>query len=101
MNSRNFKPGDRVVYRKPKHSSHPGPRAQLVTPSKHGEDYTYCVDKFWLVIDARGDQVTVLTRGGKQHVVDAADCNLRHAGWWDLLVNRLRFPSAEKTGSTT
>ena len=94
MKDRTYKPGDWVIYRKPKRSTRPGPRAMSVSPAERGEDYTYFVDKFWLVVDALGDEVIVQTRRGKRHVLDVANRNLRRAGWWDLLRNRHRFPQA-------
>jgi len=93
MDGRNFKPGDRVVFSKPKHSTRPGPRAKEIFPSRRGESYSYFVDKYWLVVDMRGDEVVVQTRSGKCHVLATDDPNLRHASWWDRLVNRHRFPS--------
>ncbi|REJ68842.1 MAG: hypothetical protein DWQ31_06540 [Planctomycetota bacterium] len=95
-----YKPGDWVVYRKPKRSTRPGPRAKSVHPARRGEEYTYVVDKFWLVVDALEDEIVVQTRRGKRHVLAAASSNLRRAGWWDLLVNRHRFPqSTSATGA--
>ena len=41
--------GDRVIYRATKRSEHPGPRAADVHPSPKGEEYSYAVDKFWVV----------------------------------------------------
>ena len=101
MKSQRFKPGDWVIYRKPKYSTRPGPRAKSVSPSKHGDEYAYVVDKFWMVVESLNDRVVLQTRRGKRLEVDAADRNLRHAGWWDLLVNRHRFPVGSQVESTT
>ena len=95
MKNRRYRPGDRVVYRMSKRSTCPGKRAEQVSPSRYGESYTYCVDKFWVVVDQDGDQVVVQTRRGKQHVLEADNRNLKRAGIWDLLVNRHRFPSLD------
>lgn len=88
-----FKAGDWVIYRKTKHSTHPGPRAQDVQPSENGDDYSYLVDKFWAVAETRDEQTLVLvTRTGKLHVVSVDDPHLRHANWWERFRYRQRFP---------
>lgn len=95
MGKRRFSPGDAVVYRKCKHSSTPGPRARSIDPVPRGEEYTYTVDKFWMVVEASPDGSVVLeTRRGKKHTVQSTDDNLRHARWWERLVYRGRFPEA-------
>ena len=95
MQSSKYRPGDLVVYRKQKLSAHPGPRAREVDPSPRGETYSYCVDKFWMVVDSLGDQVVVTTRRGKRHLLDATNRRLRRAGWWEMLFYRHRFPETE------
>src|SRR5262245_8086096 len=35
----NFKPGDCVIYRKPKFSAHPGPHARDIHPAPHGDSF--------------------------------------------------------------
>jgi hypothetical protein len=93
MFRRPFKPGDRVVYRKTKHSLHPGPRAQDVFPAPGGDDYSYCVDKYWTVTDrTEDDRIVVVTRRGKTHVLDKNDPNLRHARFWERWFLGNRFP---------
>jgi hypothetical protein len=87
-----YRPGDWVVYRKHKHSASPGPRAKYVAPEPKGEEYSYCVDKFWVVMTVEGTRVVLATRRGKHHVVDAQDLNLRQARWWERLLFRDRFP---------
>jgi hypothetical protein len=91
-----FRPGDWVIYRKHKHSASPGPRAKEVAPEPRGEEYTYCVDKFWMVtsVDHRG--VVLTTRRGKRRVVDADDPNLRPARWWERILFRDRFPTSDE-----
>ena len=85
--------GDFVVYRKTKYSEHPGTRAKQVRPSAGGEDYTYLIDKFWIVTEIRDDGKLLLeTRRGKQHVVDVDDANLRLTTIWDRMWNRSRLP---------
>jgi hypothetical protein len=93
MFRRAFQPGDRVVYRKTKHSLHPGPRAQDVFPAPGGDDYSYCVDKYWTVTNlADDDRIVVITRRGKTHVLDKNDPNLRFARFWERWFLGDRFP---------
>lgn len=94
--SASFSIGDSVVYRVTKYSNHPGPRAQRVQPLAKGENYSYAVDKYWVVaaIEAEG-QLRLRTRTGKEHLVDPADRNLRHANWWERTFKRDRFPELE------
>ena len=105
MFRRQFQRGDRVVYRKTKHSLHPGPRAQDVFPAPGGDDYSYIVDKYWTVTDLTGDRIVVVTRRGKTHVLDKNDPNLRHARFWERWFLGNRFPdestrSDESTASS-
>jgi hypothetical protein len=94
MLRRKFQPGDPVVYRKAKHSTCPGPRAESIDPAPRGEDYTYEVDKYWIVVEIREDKKVLLrTRRGKDHLVDANSPSLRRANWWERLLYRNRFPS--------
>jgi hypothetical protein len=96
MVHRKLKPGDLVIYRMTKHSTRPGPRAKLIDPAPHGEQYSYVVDKFWIVAEPRDDNKVLLrTRRGKEHVVDASNSNLRVARWWERLLYGHRFPSLE------
>ena len=89
-----FKPGDCVVYAKQKVSDHPGKHARGVFPAPNGDDYTYCVDKFYRVVAVQpGDQIVVLTRRGRQRVLSAEDPALRRARWWERLFLRRRFPA--------
>ncbi len=98
MQHSRFSAGDPVIYRKSKHSTTPGPRARCVDPARHGEEYTYIVDKFWVVVEVRSDKCLLLaTRRGKQHIVECTDPNLRHARWWEKLLYRERFPKPTLT----
>lgn len=91
--SRPFTPGDPVIYHKTKYSTSPGPRARKVTPSPHGEDYSYVIDKYWLVKEClEGGLVRLITRRGKEHEVREDSPNLRHANWWERFVHNHRFP---------
>ena len=88
-----YRPGDRVVYTASKHSRHPGPRAEQVTPERHGEGYFYDVRKYWLVRDVQSDgTLIIITRRGKERQVSAADKRLRPARWWENLFLASRFP---------
>ncbi|MGE3779787.1 MAG: hypothetical protein AB7F89_21550 [Pirellulaceae bacterium] len=92
MSENCYRPGDWVIFRKRKHSASPGPRAKEITPEPNGEEYSYCVDKFWGVASIDRDQVVLVTRRGKQHTVSFDDPNLRFARWWERLFYRERFP---------
>jgi hypothetical protein len=89
-----FKPGECVIYRKQKFSTHPGPRATSIWPTPNGDSYSYCVDKYYRVIDVRPDnKVIVVTRRGRQHTLAADDPALRKPRWWQRLFFRRRFPA--------
>lgn len=97
---RKFKVGDRIVYRKPKVSDHPGPRAEDVHPSPHGEDYSYVVDKYWVVAEVLDDETIVaVTRRGKKHRLRVDDPNLHKAGPLGKLLKGDRFPAIDTEGS--
>jgi hypothetical protein len=86
--------GSQVIYRKTKFSRKPGPRASAVAPAKHGDSYSYCVDKYWVVVECcPPDKIVVLTRRGKRLTLDADDPNLRPAGLLGRLLHRNRFPA--------
>ncbi|MGC1274630.1 MAG: hypothetical protein WBC44_13070 [Planctomycetaceae bacterium] len=96
------KAGDRMVYRKTKFGTSPGPRATAVAPARHGEGYSYIVDKFWIVTDVLDDnRLRMRTRRGKEHVVRADDPNLRPARWWERWLYRERFREAEVAATPT
>jgi hypothetical protein len=92
MFDRRFNPGDQVVYRKSKHTKHPGRRAREIRACPKGDNYSYFVDKFWVILGVRsGGQLVVGTRRGKTHVIDQSDPNLRHPTLWQRLKYRSRF----------
>ena len=93
----NLSVGDWVFYRKWKTSESPGPRAKEVYAAPKGEQYYYCVDKFWIVAGLMDDdKVWLQTRKGKSHVVSLDDPHLSKANWWQRLVYRNRFKEVEE-----
>ncbi len=92
MWQRRYKPGDSVVYRKSKFTTHPGPRAQGVRASTKGDYYAYFVDKFWVVRKVLADGVLLVeTRRGKTHLIDQCDPNLRRPSLMQRFLYRDRF----------
>ena len=70
---RTFQPGDLVVYRKSKVSTHPGPRAANIHPAPNGDSYSYTVDKYWIVETVLDDGTIVAsTRAGKKNELAAS-----------------------------
>ena len=101
MFRRAYRPGDRVVYCRMKHKTHPSRRARDVRPSVHGDDYSYYVEKFWVVSEVLPDgRLCLRTPRGRKHVVDADDPNLRHASWLDKIRYRYRFLRSAAPGGT-
>jgi len=91
-----YRKGEPVVFRMTKRSSHPGPRAETISPEPHGEGYEYHVDKYWVVADIQDDgQLVLRTRRGKTHVVRPDHPKLRRANLWERLTRRDRFPRLE------
>lgn len=90
-----FQTGDWVIYRKTKHSRHPGPRATNVVAASHGDEYSYTVDKFWIVANVNSDGTLLLrTRSGKQHTISSTDPSVRKANLWERWRYKDRFESA-------
>jgi hypothetical protein len=88
-----FRPGDCVIYRKPKLSAHPGQHAQDIRPAPNGDSYAYCVLKFYRVVAVQPDHtIVVRTRRGRQRTLAAADVALRRAHWWERFLFAARFP---------
>ena len=91
-----YRIGDWVIYRKSKMGPNPGPRAFRVHASPKGEDYSYVVNKFWVVDQVLGDGTLMIrTRRGKTHQLRANDPSLRHANWFDRWIWRSRFVELE------
>ena len=96
MIQQRFRPGDFVIYRKTKHGNRPGPRAENIKPALHGDNYSYTVDKYWVVEEVCDDgTVVALTRRGKRNFLKTDDPLLQRASWWQRMLYRSRFPEAE------
>jgi hypothetical protein len=92
-----FEPGDWVIFRKTKFSQRPGPRARHVAPATRGEEYSYVVDKFWIVRAVRDDgALELVTRKGKLHAMSPDDPRLRPLRWWERWTYRRRFEAIEE-----
>jgi len=92
VTQRSFQPGDLVVYHKTKHSTQPGPRASDVQPARHGDTYSYTVDKFWIVRDVLEDGTVIAeTRRGKRHHIKPTDPMLKRVNLLQRLMYRSRF----------
>lgn len=100
MRAEQFQKGDPVIFTKTKCSPRPGPRAEKIHPSSHGEYYSYLVKKFWTVLECRDDHLVVQTRRGKRHRVDLNDPALRTPSFWEQLRYRERFPRMDETDAT-
>jgi hypothetical protein len=99
MQATKWKAGDWVIYRKQKSGLSPGPRAQAVTPAHKGDSYHYIVEKYWTVERVLADgRLSLRTRRGKVHVVEANDWRLRSPRWWERLLFGRRFPRIEAGG---
>ena len=87
-----FRPGDWVVFRRTKHTTHPGHRAREIQAAANGDFYSYFVEKFWTVDEVLPDgQLRLRTRRGKIHIVRDNDPNLRRASIWERIRHRTRF----------
>lgn len=87
MASRQFEPGELVVYRRTEVGSQPAPKARQISPAPSGEGYSYCVDKYWQVQRLNPDgTLLVRTRSGGEHTVRADDPNLRKANFIERLL---------------
>lgn len=101
MAKRHFKPGDRVIVNRKKHNTRPARRAHNVLPAANGDDYTYYVEKFWVVTDVLPDgQLMLQTPRGRKHLIDSDDPNLRPASWLEKVLYRHRFQRSETVAGT-
>lgn len=97
-----FQVGDPVIFLMTKQSSHPTLRATNISPSAHGDGYSYVVEKFWVVREIRDDGWLVMqTRRGKTRLVRAEDPRLKRASWWHRWVHRDRFPQTPPFGESS
>ena len=89
--------GDLVVFAKEKNSLSPGRRAKEVSPAAKGDEYSYIVEKYWLVKELLDDnRACLVTRRGKQHTVALDDPRLRRPNLWERWVLRDRFPRLDR-----
>ena len=87
-------PGDPLIYRKPKVSPHPGPRARNIQPTENGDVYSYEVDKFWTVADILDNgELLAVTRTGKKVHLSPEDERLHKARLLERVRYRRRFPA--------
>jgi len=91
---RTFRAGEVVVYAKDKFSQKPGARARDVDPAPRGDFYRYTVDKYWIVAEVHGEELILVTPGGKAHRVARDDRHLRPLSLSERL--RLRFLDRER-----
>ena len=85
--------GDKVVFAKEKASLSPGPRAKEVSPAVKGDEYSYIVEKYWLVKELLPEErVCLITRRGKEHIISMHDPRLRRANVWERVFLASRFP---------
>ncbi|MBD3671966.1 MAG: hypothetical protein HUJ26_00445 [Planctomycetaceae bacterium] len=92
--------GDWVIYRKQKRSTSPGPRAEAMHPDQHGEEYTYIVEKYWIVEDINPEgKLILITRRGKRHLISQDDPRLRKPGLIERWLLAGRFRDVEKACS--
>lgn len=102
MRVREYRIGDPVVYRRTKHSTSPGPRAEDIDAAPKGDIYTYKVDKYWIVNNVLPDgTIEIRTRRGKTRNIDQADECLRHASLIERIFKADRFPAPETPKAVT
>ena len=93
--------GDWVIYRKQKRSASPGPRAQSTFADAHGDEYTYIVEKYWIVESVlESGELQLVTRRGKRHVVRPNDPRLRKPGLIERWALGSRYREVEKALQT-
>ena len=91
-----FKVNDWVICTREKYSLSPGRRAKNISPSPHGELYSYEVDKYWIVRQVLPDLLVLETRTGKHRQLPIADRRLRHPTWWERFFYADRFPKRSR-----
>lgn len=97
MRTAHFEKGDPIIFTKTKFGPRPGPRAESIDPSTHGESYSYVVKKFWTVLECTEDRLLAQTRRGKRHWINMDDPGLRAPTWWEQIKDRERFPEIDKS----
>lgn len=101
MDPTRFKINDWVICTREKHGLSPGKRAKNISPSPHGELYSYEVDKYWIVREKSDSQLVLETRTGKRHVVATDDRRLRAPNFFEKWWFRNRFPAKTPTTAST
>ncbi len=87
-----IKVGEFVIFRKSKTSVRPSPRAKDLQPAKHGDTYSYIIDKFWKVVQVFDDNtIEVETRRGKRSRLDANSPLVRKVYPWERFFFRDRL----------
>ena len=92
-----YKVGDLIIYRKPKRSEKPGPRAKNIRPMHSGEEYHYEVDKFWRVIEVDSEKLVIVTRGGKVRHLSHDDPHIIKPNMITSFLMRHRFPGPKES----
>jgi hypothetical protein len=93
---RKIEPGDAIVYRKQKFSTHPGARAYDISAAENGDNYSYLVDKYWTVAGLLDNGLVVaVTRTNKRHYLRPDDLNLHRARIIERVRYRNRFPQLD------
>lgn len=101
MNRGGWQVGDWAIYKKSKHGAKPTPRAKELHPAEKGNDYSYVVDKYWIVIEVGEEQLHLRTRKGKVHLVSYSDPALSKPKWWQRWLLKRRFEAViESLGSS-
>lgn len=98
MKRNSWQVGDWVIYRKQKRSNIPGPRAEAIHPDAHGENYSYIVEKHWVIQEIKvSGELVLITRRGKQHTISPGDERLHSLNWWQRRKLMKRFHEVERT----
>lgn len=92
-----FKKGDWVVYRKQKRGAIPTKRAINIHPFEKGEQYSYQIEKFWVVQDVLPDDKVILcTIKGNKKTVNTKDPGLYKASLLQRFFLRNKYRNIER-----
>ena len=96
MSKTQLQTGDLVIYRQRKFGRQPALHARNIAPSPNGDDYSFTVEKYWVVSEVRDDGTLVaMSRTGKLRVLAQNDPLLTRATWMQRLLYRSRFPGVD------